>query len=101
MAFASLREGIDSSTNTGRLVFHLFAALAEFEPELIADRAAVGRAAAAARPTDSLPSRPGSPALGTRTGTSPRPKLPRRWGSAGARSTGRSSRHPDLPARRG
>jgi DNA invertase Pin-like site-specific DNA recombinase len=33
----------------GRLVFHIFAALAEFERELIAERAAVGRAAARAR----------------------------------------------------
>jgi DNA invertase Pin-like site-specific DNA recombinase len=42
-------EGIDTTTSTGRLVFHIFAALAEFERELIAERAAVGRAAARAR----------------------------------------------------
>jgi DNA invertase Pin-like site-specific DNA recombinase len=46
VAFASLHEGIDTTTSTGRLVFHIFAALAEFERELIAERAAVGRAAA-------------------------------------------------------
>ena len=34
---------------TPRLVFHIFAALAEFGRELIAERAAVGRAAARAR----------------------------------------------------
>ena len=45
VAFASLHEGIDTSTSTGRLVFHIFAALAEFERELIAERAAVGRPA--------------------------------------------------------
>ena len=49
MAFASLHEGIDTATSTGRLVFHIFAALAEFERELIAERAAAGRAAARAR----------------------------------------------------
>jgi len=49
VAFASLHEGIDTATSTGRLVFHIFAALAEFERELIAERAAVGRAAARAR----------------------------------------------------
>ena len=49
MAFASQHEGIYTSTSTGRLVFHIFAALAEFERELIAERAAVGRAAARAR----------------------------------------------------
>jgi DNA invertase Pin-like site-specific DNA recombinase len=49
VAFASLHEGIDTTTSTGLLVFHIFAALAEFERELIAERAAVGRAAARAR----------------------------------------------------
>jgi DNA invertase Pin-like site-specific DNA recombinase len=49
VAFRSLHEGIDTATSTGRLIFHIFAALAEFERELIAERAAVGRHAARAR----------------------------------------------------
>jgi len=39
----------EPTTSTGRLVFHIFAALAEFERELIVEPAAVGRAAARAR----------------------------------------------------
>lgn len=49
VGFASLHEGIDTTTSTGRLIFHIFAALAEFERELIAERAAVGRQAARTR----------------------------------------------------
>lgn len=49
VAFRSLHEGIDTTTSTGRLIFHIFAALAEFERELIAERSAVGRQAARAR----------------------------------------------------
>lgn len=47
--FMSLTEAIDTSTPTGRLVFHLFAALAEFERDLTLERSAAGRAAARAR----------------------------------------------------
>ena len=43
------RHSVRGATSTGRLVFHIFAALAEFERELIAERAAVGRAAARTR----------------------------------------------------
>ena len=49
VAFRSLHEGIDTTTSTGRLIFHIFAALAEFERELIAERSAVGRSAARVR----------------------------------------------------
>jgi DNA invertase Pin-like site-specific DNA recombinase len=38
-----LRESIDTTTATGRLQLHLFAALAEFERELIRERSAAGR----------------------------------------------------------
>lgn len=47
--FRSLTEAIDTDTAGGRLQLHIFAALAEFERELIAERAAAGREAAAAR----------------------------------------------------
>lgn len=51
--FVSLQESIDTTTPGGRLVFHVFAALAEFERDLIRERtnaglAAVGRAGARA-----------------------------------------------------
>lgn len=49
IAFRSLTENIDTSTAGGRLVFHLFGALAEFEHNLIADRTKAGLAAARAR----------------------------------------------------
>ena len=49
VALASLRESIDTSTPGGRLVFHVFGALAEFERDLIRERTAAGLAAARAR----------------------------------------------------
>lgn len=45
----SLREGIDYSTSTGKLVASIFAALAEYERSLINERAAAAREAARAR----------------------------------------------------
>jgi DNA invertase Pin-like site-specific DNA recombinase len=45
----SLTESIDTRTATGRLVFHLFAILAEFERDLTRERIALGRASARAR----------------------------------------------------
>ncbi len=47
--FRSLREGIDTSTPAGKLVFHIFASLAEFERDLIIERTNAGLAAARAR----------------------------------------------------
>lgn len=47
--FQSLSEAIDTTTPSGRLVFHIFGALAEFERELIRERSKAGVAAAKAR----------------------------------------------------
>lgn len=47
--FRSVTEGIDTSTPGGRLIFHVFAALAQFERELIVERTHAGLAAARAR----------------------------------------------------
>jgi DNA invertase Pin-like site-specific DNA recombinase len=49
VAFRSLRENIDTTTAGGRLVFHLFGALAQFEREIIRDRTVAGLTAARAR----------------------------------------------------
>lgn len=49
IAFRSLTESIDTSSAGGRLVFHVFGALAEFEHNLIRDRTVAGLAAARAR----------------------------------------------------
>ena len=45
----SLTEAIDTTTPGGRLVFHIFGALAEFERSLIRERTHAGLAAARAR----------------------------------------------------
>lgn len=45
----SLCEGIDTTTASGQLVFHLFAALAEFERNLIKERTQAGLSAARSR----------------------------------------------------
>ncbi|MDP9443752.1 MAG: recombinase family protein [Actinomycetota bacterium] len=49
VAFVSLTESIDTSTPGGRLIFHVFGALAEFERDLIRERTQAGLAAARAR----------------------------------------------------
>lgn len=49
IAFRSLTEEINTSTPGGKLTFHLFAALAEFERALIVERTREGMKAARAR----------------------------------------------------
>lgn len=49
IGFVSLHESINTTTPGGRLVFHVFAALAEFERDLISERTFAGLAAARAR----------------------------------------------------
>lgn len=47
--FRSLTETIDTTTPTGRLVFHIFGALTEFERNIIRERTVAGLEAAKAR----------------------------------------------------
>lgn len=49
IGFKSLTEQIDTTTPGGKLIFHVFGALAEFERELIRERTHAGLAAARAR----------------------------------------------------
>src|SRR3954452_7651144 len=51
ISFRSLQEQIDTTTTGGKLVFHFFGALAEFERDLIRERTMAGLAAARARGT--------------------------------------------------
>jgi len=47
--FQSLQESMDTSSSGGKLIFHVFGALAEFERNIIRDRTNAGLAAARAR----------------------------------------------------
>ncbi len=49
VGFRSVTESIDTTTPSGRLVFHVFAALAEFERDLIRERTKAGLDSARAR----------------------------------------------------
>ena len=67
VALVSLREVIDTSTPGGKLVFHIFGALAEFEKDLVTERTMAGLAAArvrgrkGGRPTVWTPAAPDRP----------------------------------------
>jgi len=49
VGFLSLQESIDTTTPSGRLIFHVFGALAEFERDLIRERTLAGLDAARLR----------------------------------------------------
>jgi DNA invertase Pin-like site-specific DNA recombinase len=49
IGFQSITENIDSTTSGGKLIFHIFGALAEFERDIIRERTNAGLQAARAR----------------------------------------------------
>jgi DNA invertase Pin-like site-specific DNA recombinase len=49
MGFKSITESIDTTTSGGKLIFHIFGALAEFERDIIRERTNAGLQAARAR----------------------------------------------------
>jgi DNA invertase Pin-like site-specific DNA recombinase len=49
IGFKSITESIDTTTSGGKLVFHIFGALAEFERDIIKERTQAGLTAARAR----------------------------------------------------
>ncbi len=49
IGFKSLTENIDTTTSGGKLIFHIFGALAEFERDIIRERTQAGLQAARAR----------------------------------------------------
>jgi DNA invertase Pin-like site-specific DNA recombinase len=49
IGFKSITENIDTTTSGGKLVFHIFGALAEFERDIIRERTQAGLQAARAR----------------------------------------------------
>ena len=49
VSFKSLQESIDTTSSAGKLIFHIFGALSEFEHNLIRERTRAGVEAARAR----------------------------------------------------
>jgi DNA invertase Pin-like site-specific DNA recombinase len=49
IGFKSIQENIDTTTSGGKLIFHIFGALAEFERDIIKERTQAGLQAARAR----------------------------------------------------
>jgi hypothetical protein len=92
VGFRSLQESIDTTTPGGKLVFHVFAALAEFERDLIRERTAAGLTAATAAARRCLtPARSSWPASCTPAAATPRPRSPAGSRSAAAPSTATSA----------
>ncbi len=95
--FVSLRESIDTTTPGGKLVFHVFGAVAEFERDIIRERTMAGLEAARARGRKGgrkpIWTRRSSrwPARCSRTGRYPSGRCARRSGCRGPRSTATSS----------
>ena len=92
IGFRTLRENIDTTTAGGKLVFHVFGALAEFERDLIRERTNAGLAAARARgrrgrrPTVMTAPKIARVGSSTNNASSRSPKSPRRSVSVGPRS---------------
>src|SRR5438067_11238835 len=63
IGFKSITESIDTTTSGGKLIFHIFGALAEFERDIIKERTQAGLTAARAR--GRLGGRPKAKALNT------------------------------------
>jgi DNA invertase Pin-like site-specific DNA recombinase len=63
IGFKSIQESIDTTTSGGKLIFHIFGALAEFERDIIRERTQAGLLAARAR--GRLGGRPKTKALNT------------------------------------
>ncbi len=63
IGFKSIQESIDTTTSGGKLIFHIFGALAEFERDIIRERTQAGLTAARAR--GRLGGRPKAKALNT------------------------------------
>jgi DNA invertase Pin-like site-specific DNA recombinase len=49
VGFRSLQEALDTTSSGGKLIFHIFGAIAQFERDMIRDRTLAGLAAARAR----------------------------------------------------
>jgi len=98
IGFKSLTEQIDTTTPGGKLVFHVFGALAEFERDLTRERTHAGLAAARARertggrPEEAVAGRPKTLRRGRSSRRSPRPVGKPSAHAAPRRDNGRNRR---------
>lgn len=77
IGFKSITEAIDTTTSGGKLIFHIFGALAEFERDIIRERTQAGLTAARAR---------------GRNGGRPRALTPKKTASSGRSITTKTAR---------